>query len=237
MTDAPETGREARVEPDGSELTIGPESGFRCPLRGDCFAEARPPYSDTRTANDAVRAYQNITSPAPRARAGNDLFLRHLPLVRKTLQRFCGSARCFAGGCVVEDLVGESYAIFRRALDEYDPERGVDFLGFVSQRLYWASRHRLRELHRTTPSQVEAGALHPEGDTGETERVLLRSIWLAQLLARLTEADAEALRYRFADGCSCGEVAERLAVSPAAARKRLERARGRLRQLAQASEA
>lgn len=211
-------------------LPIGLDSGFRCPLRGECFSAAGCPFPDTQTANDAVRAYQVLESPDGRAQAGNDLYLRHLPLVRKTLQRFCRTAQCYCGGCAVEDLVGETYAIFRLALDEYDAGRGVDFLGFAGQRLYWETRHRLRDLNRTG-ADTDPDGPHPEEDPGESERRLLGSVWVDEVMARLGDADAEVLRHRYAEGGSCGELAERLDLSPAAARKRLSRARGRLREV------
>lgn len=119
--------------------------------------------------------------------------------------------------------------MFRTALDEYDPGRGVDFLGFVAQRLYWGARHRVRELRRPHPAPDPP--LQAEEDPKQAERRLLLSVWVGECLEALTAEDADVLRARYGVGYPCGEVARRLGLTPAAARKRLERARRRARRL------
>jgi RNA polymerase sigma factor (sigma-70 family) len=148
-----------------------------------------------------------------------------LPLVRKTLARFCATSQCYPGGCQVEDLVGESYLAFRQALDRYDPAYGVDFVGYMSQRLYWLLEHRAR-------SQQDRALRFDVGDVAASdheEEQALNRIWVEDVLARLDPADADLL-VRDAAGHSDKELAAAVGVSPAAVRKRLERLRRRVRE-------
>jgi RNA polymerase sigma factor (sigma-70 family) len=153
------------------------------------------------------------------------LYQRHLPLVRKTLSRFCSSSRCYPGGCAIEDLVGESYLAFRQALESYDPTYGVDFLGYVGQRLYWALEHRARHWRRGQSVPLDAPEL--EAADREEERLLNR-VLARQALAALGAADADLLTAHVA-GHTDRELAAAAGISPAAVRKRLERLRRRVR--------
>lgn len=199
-------------------------SRFECPLRSACFAAARP-YSSFRAANRAAARYHACTCTETRELHATRLYERHLPLVRKTLARFCASWRCYPGGCQVEDLVGESYLAFRQALDRYDPTYGVDFVGYVSQRLYWLLEHRARD-HQGRALCVDAE--DPEAFDAEEDRALNR-VLAGDVLERLDPADADLLA-RDAAGHSDKELAAAAGVSPAAVRKRLERLRRRVRE-------
>jgi RNA polymerase sigma factor (sigma-70 family) len=176
-------------------------------------------------ANRAAAQLHACGSPATRERLANRLYERHLPLVRKTLSRFCARSRCYPGGCQVEDLVGESYLAFRQALDRYDPAYGVDFVGYLSQRLYWTLEHRVRGQWNRP---VRSHAADVEARDREEERALDR-VMAADVLARLEAADADLLM-RHAAGYTARELAEGAGVSGAAARKRLERIRRRARE-------
>jgi hypothetical protein len=148
--------------------------------------------------------------------------------VGETLARFCQRSRCYPGGCLIEELVGETYPIFRQVLDDYDVSQGVDFLGYASRRLYWGLQHCARRLERAVfrAPPPEAREEPPPRHTIE-ERVLDRLL-ARELLARLDTKDA-ALLVSNAAGHTCTELAESAGVSPATLRKRLERLRGRLR--------
>jgi RNA polymerase sigma factor (sigma-70 family) len=199
--------------------------GFQCPLRGVCFATARP-YASVHAANRAASRYHACSCPATRERHATRLYERHLPLVRKTLARFCRTSHCYPGGCAVEDLVGESYLAFRAALDAYDPAYGVDLLGYMSQRLYWALEHRARNLRNGRIVRLDA----PEDERADREENRALSRVLARdVLATLDPADAELLT-RHASGHTDRELAAGVGISPAAARKRLERLRRRVRE-------
>ena len=204
---------------------------FQCPLRSSCYGASGEPFASYRAANEAVSRYQSCTLAAQRCHQAEELYLRHLVLVRKTLARFCQRSRCHPGACLPEELTGDTYPIFQQALENYDPSLGVDFLGYVSQRLYWGLQHCTRRLDST---QVRAPlaemAEEPALRHAEEERVLNRV--LAQwLLAQLDSSDA-LLMARYATGYSCRELAEALGISHTAVRKRLERLRTRLRAIA-----
>ncbi len=93
---------------------------FQCPLRGSCFAPAGLPFPSSHATNEAVTRYKSCDWAPVRRRRADQLYLRHLPLVGKTLARFCQRSRCYPGGCLIEELVGETYPIFRQVLDDYD---------------------------------------------------------------------------------------------------------------------
>jgi DNA-directed RNA polymerase specialized sigma24 family protein len=179
-------------------------------------------------ANQAVADYQACTDAEERQRRAEELFMRHLPLARRTLARFCPGSRCYAGACVVEDLVGEVYPLFRDALDAYESRAGIDFLGYTSVRLYWGLEHRARWLRRARTSVMQCPAGPPSLAGDGDENRLLDRVLVEQLLGTLDAADGEVL-VRHAAGETCQELAGRAGVSPAAMRKRLERARAKAR--------
>lgn len=207
-----------------------PSGLFQCPLRGSCFAAAGPPYASAQAANEAVARYKACPQAEARRRQGEELYLRHLLLIGKALARFCHPAACYPGGCRVEDLIGDTYPVFREILDEYEPSYGVDFLGFASQRLYWRLEHRARRLERAMYRAAPLESVEPLSPSETTEERLLNRAMAQELLSHLDERDA-ALMTRYAAGHSGRELAESEGMSSAALRKRLERLRARLRSL------
>ena len=145
--------------------------------------------------------------------------------MRKTLARFCGISRCYPGGCLPEDLVGESYLAFEQALERFSPAYGVDFVGYLSQRLYWALEHRVRGLRRRLVAQHVTSDVRPD----EEEELRLTHVAVTEALGRVTAGEAELLE-REAAGYTDRELASAAGVTPAAMRKRLERLRRRLRE-------
>lgn len=196
--------------------------GFECPLHRPCFTRARA-FPSYEAANEAVRHYHGLPDEK-REEAAAALYERHVPLVRKTLARFCRRSSCYPGACLVEDLVGESFLAFRKALDAYEFSYGVDFIGYLSRRLYWSLEHEIRGAAsepqtRTAPPEVEAPS--HQADEALT-RVLAQTV-----LERLDAGDAELL-VKAAGGWTHTELAADLGISAAAVRKRLERVRRRL---------
>jgi DNA-directed RNA polymerase specialized sigma24 family protein len=122
--------------------------------------------------------------------------------------------------------VGESYPIFRRALDSWDREMGVDFIGYVSQRLYWGLEHRARRLERPR-REAPLTDLATEPAIEATEDRLIAAVTAEALMSRLDPEDGELLR-RYGSGYSSAELAYWAGISPQAVRKRLERIRKRL---------
>ncbi len=217
-------------EPPGPQ----PAAGFTCPLRGPCFSAARSPFSSYDACNRAVSSYLATTAEPQRHRIARELYLRFLPLVRKTLYRFCHrfrpASRCYSGACLPEELLGDSYLAFLKALDEFDPARGVDFVGYASQRLYWYLEHRARRLERAHRRlEISDRRDHPVSGSEEEDRLLDRLV-AEQLLARLSPED-RALFRAYASGYRLRELAKENATSEQALRKRLERLRRRLRAL------
>lgn len=198
--------------------------GFECPLRGRCLTGGQP-FGSFRAANQAAARYGTLVDADARERYAAQLYQRFIPMVRKTLRRFCSTSRCYPGGCLTEDLLGESYLAFREALDRFDPAYRVDFVGYMSQRLFWALDHRARHLRALSVTGSAAADPDPHA---EEDRALNR-VMAAQLLADVSEAEADLL-VREAAGHTDRELAEAAGVSAAAMRKRLERLRRRLRE-------
>ena len=198
--------------------------GFECALRRRCLAGGKP-FGSFREANRAAALYHDCGCADTRAAFAARLYGRFAPLVRKTLARFCGVSRCYPGGCLPEDLVGESYLAFQQALERFEPRYGVDFVGYLSKRLYWALEHRVRGLRRRLVAQHETTDVR----AGEEEELRLTRVAVTEVLEQVTAAEAELLE-REAAGHTDRELAAAAGVTPAAMRKRLERLRRRVRE-------
>ena len=212
------------VTPTPTLATNQPRLGFECPLRRRCLGGGTP-FGSFHAANRAAGRYHACGCPDTREALAAELYGRFAPLVRKTLARFCGISRCYPGGCVPEDLIGESYLAFHQALERFDPAFGVDFVGYLSQRLYWALEHRVRDLGRRLVAQHEPDDVR----ASEEEDVALTRVAAAEMFGRVTAVEAELLMQEAA-GHTDRELASAAGVTPAAIRKRLERLRRRLRQ-------
>lgn len=204
-----------------------PIDSFRCPLRAACFAQPEPPFKTRSEANGAVEHYQTSSCPVAKAKQAEDLYARHALLMRKVLAGFCPQSACYPGGCLPEELLGDTYPIFLKILDEYRPSFGLDFLGYASQRVRWALQHRVRGYDRADKRSMEEVQ---EGDDFQvdTESRVLDRVFADKLLGRLPLEDADLLRLKYGLGFSTKELSERFGVSGATLRKRCERARRRL---------
>lgn len=129
----------------------------------------------------------------------------------------------------MEELLGETFPIFLRALDEYDPSRGVDFLGYVSRRLSWGLQQRVRPLRkaRALACSPQVPDLERNGEGSEAQ--LIDRLQLQTLMDVLSPDDAGLLIRRYAEGFSGRELAEAMGISHDAMRKRLQRLRARVR--------
>lgn len=175
----------------------------------------------------AVEHYQACSCPVAKAKHAEDLYSRHARLMRGALGGFCRPSACYPGGCLPEELLGDTYLIFLKILDEYRPSFGLDFLGYASQRVRWALQHRARGHDRADKRSMEEvqEADHPQVDT---ESRVLDRVFADKLLGRLPLEDADLLRLKYGLGFSTKELSERFGVSGATLRKRCERARRRL---------
>ena len=208
-----------------------PPEAFLCPLMVECFGPTYKAYSSRVEANAAVQRYHANVCPDVRAQQAATLYLRHLPLVKKVLAKFCPQSECHPGVCLPHELLGDSFPIFQKALDQYDFSYGLDFLGYVNQRLRWGLRKRavahLRELDEAVPQDGSS-----EGSGWEdVEDRLLDRVYARELLSRLEADEAELVRLRYGCGYSSKELAEEKGISPAALRKRFQRLRGRLQEM------
>lgn len=208
-----------------------PLDAFLCPLMVECFGPGYQAFTSRAEGNAEVDRYQACDCPDERAQQAATLYLRHLPLVKKILGKFCRQSECHPGVCLPHDLFGDSFPIFRKALDEYDSSYGLDFLGYVSQRLQWGFRKRaaahLRELDEAVPHDSSGESSGWE----DVEDRLLDRVYAGELLSSLGAEEAELVTLRYGCGYSSKELAEARGISPAALRKRFERLRGRLQEI------
>lgn len=125
-----------------------------------------------------------------------------------------------------EDLVAETFAVAWRRREDLPPRDEVRLWLFGTARLLRMNLHRA-----TTRRQRLAARLGMErvGDHQPEVVTQVGDEGLARALRALTDDDREVLLLTAWEGLDGSEVATVLGVSHAAARKRLERARTRLR--------
>lgn len=211
----------------GSYLPSDPT--FHCPLRGRCFHSVGTPFASARLLNATVAEFQSSPPGTSKDDQVETLFRRCLPLIAKSLSRFCPYSNCRRGECLPEELLGATYVIFAKALDDYRPSRGLDFLGYATQRLHWGLRHELRRLKKAQPAILPPGDDVEASHRGEGEAQILDRLFLTELLADVGEADAALIGLRYAADHSPAELARMTGLSSSAVRKRIERLRARLR--------
>lgn len=127
-----------------------------------------------------------------------------------------------------EDLVAEVFAVAWRRLDDLPPGDEARLWLFGTARLL-----RMNDLRSATRRKsmldkfraVRSRITRPDIATSVADRSQVR-----HALASLSDSDQEILLLSVWEGLSSTEVAAVLEVSPAAARKRLERARQRFRE-------
>ena len=200
-------------------------SGFLCPLHRAGLDEDGLPHMSIRALNVLVAEYQSCTESDIREEHARRLFARCIPLVRKSLVRFCPFSQCHPGACLPEELVGHTYVVFVQALDDYRPDNGHDFLGFAVQRLWWGLRHEARRLRKAPPAPPPDSDANVSMPREDGEARILDRVYIEQLLNGMSEDNAALLRLRFEDGYSHRELATMTGLSPAAVRKRIQRLR------------
>jgi RNA polymerase sigma-B factor len=80
-----------------------------------------------------------VDTPAPRDRSRERLIERHLPLVRSIARRFASSGEPF------EDLAQVGAIGLIKAIDRYDPARGVCLEAYAAATIAGEIRHHLRD--------------------------------------------------------------------------------------------
>lgn len=213
----------------GSVESARAEPAFRCPLGRRCLRADVLPYPTIEALNAAVRRYRACPAGGTRDEKAWRLFARCLPLVRKALVRFCPFSECRAGACLPEEMVGETYVVFVRALDDYQLDSGVDFLGYLAGRLRWGLRHAARRVSRLSSApRRDEDSTEPARCESDEARILDR-LFAEALLRTVGEDEATLVRLRYVEGYLHREVADMTGLSHAAVRKRLERLHRRLK--------
>jgi RNA polymerase sigma-B factor len=164
-----------------------------------------------------------------------ELIERHLPLVRAVARRFAG------GEEPLEDLVQVGTIGLIKAVDRYDPSRGVALGAYATPSIAGEIRHHLRD--RSAPVRVPrreqaagvrvtAVELDAVGDRAQAndpvaaahERLALRGA-LRSLHAR----ERQVVQLRFGDDLSQAQIAARVGLSQVHVSRTLRRALHRLR--------
>lgn len=97
----------------------------------------------------------------------------------------------------------------RNALDRFDPDRGVDFPGFLSQRLRWGLAGGAEVSPACEVALPEAIA----ASAADGEDPILATVAVGRTLARLPAADADLVRARYFEGYFPAELARALGCS------------------------
>jgi RNA polymerase sigma-70 factor (ECF subfamily) len=157
-------------------------------------------------------------------------------LVSVLAPRLLGYAELIASDLPLADreqAVEQAIETAIRRIDRYDPSKGT-FPGWVRAFVRYAVADRRRVHHGGAPAQLdERTDLAVPEDDAEEEHENLSSAALAALVLTAPEADQLIFRLRYEENLLHAQIAERLGVSEAACRKRLERALERLRSRAE----
>ncbi|MCX7970423.1 MAG: sigma-70 family RNA polymerase sigma factor, partial [Negativicutes bacterium] len=133
-----------------------------------------------------------------------------------------------------DEVEGECWLALIEAIRDYNPESGVDFAGFVRSRVKWAAWRAVRGQRRWLDCRIWAEGVAVTTVDERAERELAgvddRDL-IDRLLAGLTPRQREVLKLMVVDGYRNGEVAEKLAVSPATVSRLYRAGLNRLRKL------
>lgn len=132
-----------------------------------------------------------------------------------------------------EDLVAEVFAVAWRRLEDLPVGNETRLWLFGTARLIlqnqWRTKRRQRHLYERLRRAVsEDSNAQPAGAVDNTE--------IGDAMSRLPDRDREVLLLAAWEGLSSQEIAAVLDVAPETARKRLQRARNRLRKILQSDD-
>jgi RNA polymerase sigma factor (sigma-70 family) len=174
------------------------------------------------TDRDLLHAYVSDRSQS----AFGELVRRHAPMVMSVAQR--------AGTGMADDVVQSVFVALANKAATVD---GRCLAGWLYRAAGHAARHAARTAARrrryeSQAARSEVAPMSPEPDSPSPEQ-------LAELhaaLGRLSDVDRSSVLHRFARGLSFAAVGHELGVGEEAARKRVDRAVGKLRRLMTAPE-
>lgn len=121
-----------------------------------------------------------------------------------------------------EDLIQEGNLIVLECIDNYDINRGANFLGYVKAMLKYnyLSKHRIKvpsslNVKVGEDEDMEILDLLESNMPGPLDKILLkeRQVELGQALAGLTERQRQVIRAFYFEGLTIDEIANRLNVS------------------------
>ena len=161
------------------------------------------------------------------------LYAEMAPLVQRLLYRYGKTPE------LRQDLEGEIYCRFCRLLENYDPNRGIPIRPYIVRMLqqtlfnyvrdYWRYESRVTHIEMEPGTEKSIPALVTEPDLVRqlVDEELLNA--LPSAIALLPERQKIVLVWRFYDGISFDDIAERLGIQPATARSLLRHALKALR--------
>jgi RNA polymerase sigma factor (sigma-70 family) len=162
------------------------------------------------------------------------LFLEMQPVFRRITGRLTTNRE------MRQDLIGESYLNFRKALRRYDPGRGIPLKVYLACQvrfhLYTLVRARWQvERRHSDLESVDHGVGHREDPSDAWDDALIlrhNAARVAPLLERISVRQKRAITWRYYNEMSYDEIALRLGVQTATARSLLRHGICRLRELA-----
>jgi len=153
------------------------------------------------------------------------LFVQFQPLVRRLLQHYGKTPE------LRNDLTGEIYYQFCRAVAAYDPARGIPICVYLPRMLSQRMLNYVRDNWRV--ESFEAPLETSAGETSESQSAVPAEDWnetlaakevrgaLPSALARLPHRQRLVLVWRYYEGFRVEQIAEQMQVEPAAVRSLL----------------
>lgn len=144
------------------------------------------------------------------------LTLKLKPLILSSIRRYYNRIDLY------DDLIQEGYEIILRAIEDYDPHRKVNFLGYVKVLLkyHYLDKHKEKQIRSLNAEIDEKGTEIMDliqGDEGEDpmSKAIDRE-WKEELLGvldYLTKRQRDIVVYFYIDKLSIKEISHRLGIS------------------------
>lgn len=144
------------------------------------------------------------------------LTLKLKPLILSSIRRYYNRIDLY------DDLIQEGYEIILRAIEDYDPHRKVNFLGYVKVLLkyHYLDKHKEKQIRSLNVEIDEKGTeimdlIQEDQDEGPEARAMDRELKdeLKDALRHLTNRQKEVVIYFYIRRLSIGEISHRLGIS------------------------
>ena len=163
----------------------------------------------------------SYTSPLSREK----LFAEFQPLVRRLLRRYGTNEE------VRQEMVGEIYYRFCRLIDAYDPKRGIPLRPYVVTALSasvhtyarqcWTHSTRIAPLEAADGSTAKILSSDPTADWDRKLQLQQLQAALPGAFGQISDRQRQIVVWRYYEGLSYDEIAERLSIRPASVRSLL----------------